>query len=97
MLLDTHGFSVVKVSHFSAEYSVFVVLQTILNAVLPQRDVLAEPIRRSGRAGSRITPTWYVIVIAGLLVIPALLWTAVSVACRRGDIMTFHARKQRRD
>jgi 2-polyprenyl-3-methyl-5-hydroxy-6-metoxy-1,4-benzoquinol methylase len=75
MLLAAHGFSVVKVSYFSAEYSVFVVLQTILNAILRQRDVLAEPIRRSGRPGSRIMPAWDVIVLAGLLAVPALLWT----------------------
>ena len=94
MLLAAHGFSVVKVSHFSAEYSAFVVLQTLLNAVLPRRDVLAESIRRGGRPGSRITLGWSVFVLAALLMVPALLLTAVSVLCRRGDVMTFYARKQ---
>lgn len=97
MLLAAHGFSVVKVSYFSAEYSAFVVLQTMLNAVLQRRDALAESIRRAGRPGSRIALAWHVIVLAGLLMVPALLLTAVSVVCRRGDIMTFYARKQGRD
>ncbi len=97
MLLAAHGFAVVKVSHFSAEYSVFVVLQTLLNAVLPRPDVLAESIRRAGRPGSRITLPWYVYVLAALLMVPAMLLTAVSVVCRRGDVMTFYAYKQERD
>ena len=94
MLLAAHGFSVVKVSHFSAEYSAFVVLQTLLNAVLHQRDVLAESIRRAGRPGSRISLGWSVYVLAALLMVPALLLTAVSVLCRRGDVMTFYAHKR---
>jgi 2-polyprenyl-3-methyl-5-hydroxy-6-metoxy-1,4-benzoquinol methylase len=97
MLLAAHGFSVVKVSHFSAEYSAFVVLQTLLNAVLRRRDVLAESIRRAGRPGSRITLGWSVYALAALLMVPALMLTAVSVLFRRGDVMTFYAYKQERN
>jgi 2-polyprenyl-3-methyl-5-hydroxy-6-metoxy-1,4-benzoquinol methylase len=97
MLLAAHGFSVGKVSHFTAEYSVFVVLQTLLNAVLQRRDVLAESIRRAGRPGSRIKLGWSVYVLAALLMVPALMLTAVSVLCRRGDVMTFYAYKQERN
>jgi hypothetical protein len=56
MLLAAHGFSVAKVSHYSAEYSVFVVLQTLLNAVLRRHRVLAESLRRAGRASARGAP-----------------------------------------
>jgi 2-polyprenyl-3-methyl-5-hydroxy-6-metoxy-1,4-benzoquinol methylase len=94
MLLAAHGFSVVKVSHFSAEYSAFVVLQTLLNAFLHRRDVLAESIRQAGRHGSRITLGWSIYVLAALLMVPALLLTAASVLCRRGDVMTFYAHKR---
>jgi len=97
MLLAAHGFSVMKVSHFSAEYSAFVTLQTMLNAVLPRRDVLAESIRQAGRPGSRITLRWYEFALAALLMVPAMMLTAVSVVCRRGDVMTFYACKQERD
>jgi 2-polyprenyl-3-methyl-5-hydroxy-6-metoxy-1,4-benzoquinol methylase len=97
MLLAAHGFSVVKISHFSAEYSVFVVLQTLLNTVLPRRDVLAESLRRAGRSDSRTTLGWSVYVLAALLMIPALMLTAVSVLFRRGDVMTFYAYKQVRN
>jgi 2-polyprenyl-3-methyl-5-hydroxy-6-metoxy-1,4-benzoquinol methylase len=96
MLLAAHGFSVVKVSHFSEEYSAFVVLQTLLNAILRRRDVLAESIRRAGRPCSRITLGWSVYALAALLMVPALMLTAVSVLFRRGDVMTFYACKQER-
>jgi len=73
------------------------VLQTLLNAVLPRRDVLADSIRRAGRPGSRTTLGWSVYVLAALLMIPALILTAVSVLFRRGDVMTFYACKQERN
>jgi 2-polyprenyl-3-methyl-5-hydroxy-6-metoxy-1,4-benzoquinol methylase len=94
MLLAAHGFSIEKISHFSAEYSLFVVLQTLLNAILHRRDVLAESIRRAGRRGSRITLGWSVYMLAALLMVPAMLLTLVSVLCRRGDVMTFYAYKR---
>lgn len=96
LLLAVHSFSVVKVSYFSTEYSAFVVLQTLLDTVLQRHDVLAESIQRAGRSGSRITLGRSVYALAALLMVPALLLTAVSVLCRRGDVMTFYAYKQER-
>lgn len=77
------GFDIDHVSHFSAEYSLFVVLQTMLNRILRKRGLLA------GLATSNACETsWHTRVLthvtAVVLLLPAALLTAISVLLRQG-------------
>lgn len=97
-LLDRTGFEVERSSHFNLEFSVFCVLQTILNRVCRERDVLYDLLRRKKTTylGHPLTG-WLKIkhlVLAMILGTPAFLLSAYWAARKRGEILRVVCRKK---
>lgn len=92
-LLHQNGFKVVKTKFFSLEQSPFSALQTLLNALTGQRNVLFESIKTQGEKA----PLSAKVLNAGLAVLLAPIAIIVSailgIACK-GDIMRFYCIKK---
>ncbi|MCX7826966.1 MAG: class I SAM-dependent methyltransferase [Verrucomicrobiae bacterium] len=95
-LLERHGFTVLKESHWSVEFGPFHILQTVLNALgLPRnqlyRLIQREELRRDGRAPAVVCAMS--LLLAALLAAPCGLLSLLLSLCRQGEVFRFYCRK----
>ncbi len=88
-LLASHGFTVVKTKFFSLEQSPFSALQTLLNALTGQRNVVFEGMKTQGQKRPLLTTLGHVLLALGLAPV-ALLVSILFGLARQGDIMRFY-------
>ena len=91
--LRQHGFSVIKTKFFSLEQSPFAALQSMINALTGQRNVVFESIKTQGAK----IPAWvkaFHALLAVALAPFALLLSVLLGLAGKGDIMRFYCVKR---
>ncbi len=92
--LDGVGLDVVRVWHHEVEYDWFGWIQSALNRVMPRPNILFDALTRRPRRVSRASVTVNVI-LACLLLIPALAATVISTLLGQGGTIVVAARRRR--
>lgn len=87
--LRSRGFHIKKIAHYSLEFSVFTVLQTLLNFLSSERDLLYKWMRRQ----VPLAKAWTAIVLGALLAPIAILISIVGALQGRGEIVRVIATK----
>ncbi|OGC83403.1 MAG: hypothetical protein A2W07_03265 [candidate division Zixibacteria bacterium RBG_16_43_9] len=91
-MLSQTGFKAVKKDNFSLEYAPYVLLQSSLNMIFKQRDLLFEIVKSSETRKSSNVPMSRIIfqlIAAGILFVPTLLVSIGESLSGLGDIMGF--------
>jgi SAM-dependent methyltransferase len=89
--LDQSGLEVVRVWHHEVEYDWFGWIQSALNRLMPRPNILFDTLTRRPRRVSRARVAANV-VLAGLLLIPALAATVLSTWAGQGGTLVVAAR-----
>jgi SAM-dependent methyltransferase len=91
--LDQSGLEVVRVWHHEAEYDLFGWIQSALNRIMASPNILFDALTRRPRRVSRAVVAANV-VLAGLLLIPALAATVLSTWAGQGGTLIVAARRR---
>jgi SAM-dependent methyltransferase len=91
--LDQSGLEVVRVWHHEAEYDWFGWIQSALNRIMPRPNILFDALTRGPRRVSRACVAANV-VLAGLLLIPALAATVLSTWAGQGGTLIVATRRR---
>lgn len=91
--LGRAGLEVTSVRHHEMEYDLFGWIQSALNCVMPQPNILFDALTRRPRRVSR-TLVAANAVLGGLLLLPAVLATVLSTWVGRGGTLVLSARRR---